>query len=92
MLRNTGARKKPAWRAIPQICSRSLKYTLATDSINDKPSVNIKSSTNRIGKYTMVHGGTKLNNTTKTPNAHRSNNIMMNDVIFADIGRISLGK
>jgi len=92
MLRNTGARKKPAWSTIPQICSRSLKYTLATDSINDKPSVNIKSSTNRIGKYTMVHGGIKLNRATNTPKAHRSNDIIMNDVMFVDIAKISLGK
>lgn len=45
-----------------------------------------------MGKNTTVHGGRKLNRNKKTVKAHKSNDIIMNDVMFVDIGRISRGK
>jgi hypothetical protein len=60
--------------------------------MNDNPSVNVNKTINKIGRYSIVHGGTKWNRTINTPKAHRSNSIIINVVMVVEIGIISLGK
>jgi len=52
--------------------------------------MNNRSSNN--GKYTIIDEGTKWNKIKKTAKAERSNSIIINVVIVAVIGKISLGK